>query len=87
METIPRNNTVIVKFPELVDKAIEADKHGNTDRGNGVAVNADVALLEAHLAVMRNPIDKARAERTIRQIRAGKRRYNFEIPPIAQTAR
>ncbi len=77
---IERSNTIILVDQKIVNSALEYALKG------GVSANiAEIKLIELHMANMKKGSDDfKRAQKTIGLIQAGKRRYNFEIPPITQ---
>ena len=77
--SIPRNNTVVLSNEKLVSNATNLAMLGDS---NGARM-ADIELIRFHMPSM-SKVEAARAEVTISKITQGKRRYNFEIPPIAQ---
>ncbi len=78
---IERTNTVILLDQKLSNAALEYALKG------GPSANiSEIKLIELHMANMKKGSDDfKRAQKTIGMIQAGKRRYNFEIPPLTQT--
>ncbi len=78
---IERTNTVMLLDQKIANTALEYALKG------GVSANiSEIKLIELHMGYMKKGSDDfKRAQKTIDMIQAGKRRYNFEIPPITQT--